>query len=344
MNKGNDANFTSLDSSDLYGDVFSNTDPITEVVTSNEVIKDPDYSSVDDAFSPKQDVILEVLKAKNVDPNSIKFENENGEIEERTWSELSFEEQKNIIVSNDLDVDYGLEEDEINIINDFRESKLSYQDYLQNIKKQAIEEYSQEYNPYQVSTIDDYTDDELYLLDLKNRTPDFTDEELILALETEKINESLFSKKITGLRKEYKSLEEQKIQAEQELTEQENARLVEGFQNTIKESVSNITSIGNLQLSSDEKTNIYNFITGTDSSGERLISSALNDPEKLVRMAWFALYGEQGFNVIQDYFTKELANSRKSKSSVVYTDKNTKENKTTDKPKINSMGSLYNLD
>lgn len=344
MNKGNDANFTSLDSSDLYGDVFSNTDPITEVVTSNEVIKDPDYSSVDDAFSPKQDVILEVLKAKNVDPNSIKFENENGEIEERTWSELSFEEQKNIIVSNDLDVDYGLEEDEINIINDFRESKLSYQDYLQNIKKQAIEEYSQEYNPYQVSTIDDYTDDELYLLDLKNRTPDFTDEELILALETEKINESLFSKKITGLRKEYKSLEEQKIQAEQELTEQENARLVEGFQNTIKESVSNITSIGNLQLSSDEKTNIYNFITGTDSSGERLISSALNDPEQLVKMAWFALYGEQGFNVIQDYFTKELANSRKSKSSVVYTDKNTKENKTTDKPKINSMGSLYNLD
>ena len=135
MNKGSDANFTSLDSSDLYGDVFSNTDPITEVVTSNEVIKDPDYSSVDDAFSPKQDVILEVLKAKNVDPNSIKFENENGEIEERTWSELSFEEQKNIIVSNDLDVDYGLEEDEINIINDFRESKLSYQDYLQNIKK-----------------------------------------------------------------------------------------------------------------------------------------------------------------------------------------------------------------
>lgn len=342
MNKGSDANFTSLDSSDLYGDVFSNTDPITEVVTSNEVIKDPDYSSVDDAFSPKQDVILEVLKAKNVDPNSIKFENENGEIEERTWSELSFEEQKNIIVSNDLDVDYGLEEDEINIINDFRESKLSYQDYLQNIKKQAIEEYSQEYNPYQVSTIDDYTDDELYLLDLKNRTPDFTDEELILALETEKINESLFSKKITGLRKEYKSLEEQQIQAEQELTEQENARLVEGFQNIIKESVSNITSIGNLQLSSDEKTNIYNFITGTDSSGERLISSALNDPEKLVRMAWFALYGEQGFNVIQDYFTKQLADSRKaqSKSTVVHAPKN---NANEPDKLHNSINSLYSL-
>ena len=72
-------------------------------------------------------------------------------------------------------------------------------------------------------------------------------------MKLKKINESLFSKKITGLRKEYKSLEEQQIQAEQELTEQENARLVEGFQNIIKESVSNITSIGNLQLSSDEK-------------------------------------------------------------------------------------------
>ena len=344
MDKGIKENYQDIGATNLYDDAFDDL-KAPEIQTDDAPIIDVTEPLSEDIFTEKTpDLVFEVLKSKNINPEAIKFENDEGEIEERIWSELSFEEQKNIIVSNDLDVDYGLEEDEINIINDFRESKLSYQDYLQNIKKQAIEEYSQEYNPYQVSTIDDYTDDELYLLDLKNRTPDFTDEELILALETEKINESLFSKKITGLRKEYKSLEEQKIQAEQELTEQENARLVEGFQNTIKESVSNITSIGNLQLSSDEKTNIYNFITGTDSSGERLISSALNDPEQLVKMAWFALYGEQGFNVIQDYFTKELANSRKSKSSVVYTDKNTKENKTTDKPKINSMGSLYNLD
>ena len=91
-----------------------------------------------------------------------------------------------------------------------------------------------------------------------------------------------------------------------------------------------------------KKTNIYNFITGTDSSGERLISSALNDPEKLVRMAWFALYGEQGFNVIQDYFTKQLADSRKaqSKSTVVHAPKN---NANEPDKLHNSINSLYSL-
>ena len=143
-----------------------------------------------------------------------------------------------------------------------------------------------------------------------------------------------------------KNLEEAKIQAEQELEEQENAKIREEFENTIKTNVNNLNSIGNLELSEDEKNNIYNFITGTNSAGESLISTALNDPEKLVKMVWFTLYGEQGFNIIQDYFTKQLAESRKEiktgKSTLVHAPKNN--NQESSKKELQSISSLYSLD
>ena len=346
MDEGKVNSIKNLDDVNLYDDIFNDITPDLDTEPSDINDNNLETEIIDNKPVINNDLILEVLKLKNINPESIKFENENGELEEYNWENLSLEEQKNILISNDLDNDYGLEDDEINIINNFRESKLSYDDYINNIKTKAIEEYLQENNPYKVYSIDDYTDDDLYLLDLKTKMEDLTDEELVLALETEKSNPTLYDKKIKALRNEYKNLEEAKIQAEQELEEQENAKIREEFENTIKTNVNNLNSIGNLELSEDEKNNIYNFITGTNSAGESLISTALNDPEKLVKMVWFTLYGEQGFNIIQDYFTKQLAESRKEiklgKSTLVHAPKNN--NQEPSKKELQTISSLYSLD
>ena len=346
MDEGKVNSIKNLDDVNLYDDIFNDITPDLNTEPSDINDNNLETEIIDNKPVINNDLILEVLKLKNINPESIKFENENGELEEYNWENLSLEEQKNILISNDLDNDYGLEDDEINIINNFRESKLSYDDYINNIKTKAIEEYLQENNPYKVYSIDDYTDDDLYLLDLKTKMEDLTDEELVLALETEKSNPTLYDKKIKALRNEYKNLEEAKIQAEQELEEQENAKIREEFENTIKTNVNNLNSIGNLELSEDEKNNIYNFITGTNSAGESLISTALNDPEKLVKMVWFTLYGEQGFNIIQDYFTKQLAESRKEiklgKSTLVHAPKNN--NQEPSKKELQTISSLYSLD
>lgn len=353
MDKGNNGHPQIGDTSSIYGNIFDEELEPTNTIEDNNTppaVVDTTLDQFKDVAKDSPDILEEILKAKNIDMNSIKFENEEGVLEERKWSELSLEEQKNIIISNDLDNDYGLEDDEVSIINNLRESKLSYEDYIANIKNQAIEEYVKNNNPYQVYSVDEYSDDELYLLDLKTRTPDLTDDELIMALENEKNNDVLYGKKTTALRNEYKQLEVEKIKAEEELEEQENLRSVEEFENTIKNTVTSLDSIGSLQLSTDEKNKIYNFITGTNAAGERMISAALNDPDQLVKMAWFNLYGEQGFDVIKDYFVKELANSRKEikasgdKSTVIHVPK---ENINTNKPEdkqIKSINSLYNLD
>ena len=143
MDEGNVNSIKKLDDVNLYDDIFNDITPDLNTEPSNINDNNLETEIIDNKPVINNDLILEVLKLKNINPESIKFENDNGEIEEYNWENLSLEEQKNILISNDLDNDYGLEEDEINIINDFRESKLSYDDYINNIKTKAIEDYLQ---------------------------------------------------------------------------------------------------------------------------------------------------------------------------------------------------------
>ena len=73
--------------------------------------------------------MLDFLKSKGIDdPDKIKFENDNGEIEERSWNDLNREEQINILNTplptqqtiNYIDESNSLSEDEINLINSIR--------------------------------------------------------------------------------------------------------------------------------------------------------------------------------------------------------------------------------
>ena len=128
MDEGNVNSIKKLDDVNLYDDIFNDITPDLDPEQSNTIDNELETEVIDNKPVINNDLILEVLKLKNINPESIKFENDNGEIEEYNWENLSLEEQKNILISNDLDNDYGLEEDEINIINNFRESKLSYND------------------------------------------------------------------------------------------------------------------------------------------------------------------------------------------------------------------------
>jgi hypothetical protein len=79
------------------------------------------------------------LKTRGIDdPSRIKFEDDNGNIEERDWNTLSKEEQFNILNTplsfsreNEDNYTEGLTEEEINLVNQIRQSNLSPSEYLQ---------------------------------------------------------------------------------------------------------------------------------------------------------------------------------------------------------------------
>lgn len=282
-----------------------------------------DYTNQDETFeensepetplngTEEEDLITHLLKSKGIsDPSKIKFEGDNGEIEEIDWNSLSREEQISILSQNEEEqVEDQYSQDEIALIQKLREYELTPLEYEQYLLRQGANNYEQQMNENSRNyTIDDLSDDELFVMDLQARVEDITDEEAIAALEKAKSNESVYAKQMNGIREEYKRLEEDKLQKEQYEQEMQQKERFEAFSGQVQNSIRNFNSIGQLDisLSEDDVEEVAQFLLTADGAGINHFSKALNDPDTLVRMAWFALKGEDAFNDITNYFTNEI--------------------------------------
>ena len=264
----------------------------------------------DESGNPNEedDLITALLKSKGIkDISAIKMENEDGSIEEKDFNSLSREEQLSILGSSDPQEDTSpqLYDDEIDFLNEVRGNNLSIEDYINWVKKQAIEEYINSSN-FEDNDIDSLSDEDLFLLDLKDTSPDLTDEECIAALEHEKSNQILWEKRMQGLRNSYKAKETAKRNEEEILRQEEEQRQIVEFQDAIQNAVDKVDSIGEFDLDSDDKEEIAEFILGVDKTGTRYFARALNDPETLTRMAWFALNGEEALETLSKYYKEQI--------------------------------------
>lgn len=256
----------------------------------------------------EEDIITLLLKDKNIsDPTKIKFEDDEGNIEERDWNSLTKEEQLNIL-KTPLQEDNSLEEDEIGLINQIRLNQMTPEEFINAIKQQGAAEYAQALEQSQTTRIDDLTNDELFILDLQSRVEDITTEEAQQALERAKQDQNLFDKQMNGIREEYKRIEEERTQMEELEQQQRDSEQFEEFKNAVIDSIQSLDRIGSLDISmeDDDMNEIANFILSTDSAGVNYLSKALDDPQTLVRMAWFALKGEEAIDSITEYFTEEI--------------------------------------
>lgn len=270
-----------------------------------DIITDPEGSKEED---DEDDLITALLKSKGVkDISSIKIEKEDGSIEETDFNSLSREEQLSILNSSDANssTDLDLEDDEIDFLNEVRGNNLSVNDYLEWIRQQAVEEYINS-AASESTSIDSLTDEDLFLLDLKDTSPDLTDEECIAALEHEKQNPILWEKRMQGLRNSYEEKEKLRKEQEEFLRQEEEQRQVVEFQTAIQDAVDKVDSIGEFDLDDEDKEEIAEFILGVDKTGTRYFARALNDPELLTKMAWFALNGEEALDSLSKYYKEQI--------------------------------------
>lgn len=287
---------------------------------------DDDYQeddTVEEEPQDEEDVISAFLRSKGINPNSIKFTDEEGKQEEKKFADLSAEEQLQILQYNELDDNYGLTDEETQFINGLRSNNLSVQDYNNYIAKQAVENYlkGNTQSQYQVDSI---TDDELYIIDLKARIPELSDDEVLAELDNAKANEELFAKKVQSIRDDYKQKEDLIEQQEEQLRQQEAAQQAQQFEQTIINTIQNNDSIdlgdSQLALSVDDKNEIASFILDEDATGVRYISRALDDPATLVKMVWYALKGDEAFSKISDYYKSKISEAAKYNYNKGYED------------------------
>ena len=282
----NEANTLDLD------DLDDIQDPIIETPDEEEFDHEP---SQPDEQNDDFDLAKELLTLQGIsDMNKIKFEDESGAVVEKAWNTLSNNE-KLMILSHQEDPDTSLDDAEIELINQIRESGMTPDQYIQSLQVSEP--------PVVTYEVDNMSDDELFCIDLLDKVgaDNITDEELQQALENAKTNESLYSKQVASLRVYYKKLEEdrkqQEIQERQEQAEQE----FNNFANSIVNSIKNFNALEDtpVELSPEEMEDLANYILTRDASGQSEFGKLLNDPAQFTRAAFWMLKGPEILNEMQ---------------------------------------------
>ena len=267
-----------------------------------------DNPPAQDEHQDQEDAFMsDFLKTRGIDDiNKIKFEDDNDQIVERSWNDLTKEEKFNIL-NTPLEEQHtdstqtDLSDEEIELLSRIRQSNLTPSQFIEQIQgQQVVQEPTYK--------IDDLSDDELYILDLESRVGELSDETLAQALSMAKQNEELYQKQIEGIRKEYKEREDFQIQQEEASREQEQQEAYNRFQDNIINSIDQFDSVGNLNLNFDEsdKEELAQFMLSKDEQGNNYLWQALQDPDTLVRAAWFILNGDEALNNISDYFINQI--------------------------------------
>lgn len=283
----NEANTLDLDDLDDFQDpIIDEPEP-----------QDPEPQEPQDPQEPTDefDLTRELLTRQGIsDMNKIKFEDESGAVVEKAWDSLSNNE-KLMILSHQEDPDTSLDDAEIELINQIRESGMTPDQYIQSLQVSEP--------PTPTYEVDSMSDDELFCLDLLDKVgaDNITDEELQQALENAKANENLYSKQVASLRVYYKDLET-KRQQELELEKQAEAeQQFNVFANNIVESIRNFNSFEDtpVELSTEEMEDLANYILTRDASGYSEFGRLLNDPVQFTKAAFWMLKGPEILNEMQ---------------------------------------------
>lgn len=275
-----------------------------------EIEEDPTESYEDNV--EEDDLLDTFLKSRGINPDSIKVETENG-IEEFSFNDLSREEQMSILNEQPQKDDTELTEDEIDLINKLRSNNWTQQDYNNYIAQQAINSQQSEDSIY---NIDDYSDDELFIMDLQAKIPDITEDEAVEELANAKTNENLFAKRISSLREEYKNKEDEErrqLESEQQAVQQQQ---MEQFKDTVLNTIENNREIDlggiSLEMSDDDMNTVASFILDSDQAGVRHIAKALNDPNNIFQFAWWITKGQDAFRQLNDYYKRQITQVAKN--------------------------------
>lgn len=258
----------------------------------------------------EDNLIFDILKTKGItDPNKIKFEEEDGKEVTRAWKDLSKEEQFNILTGSVQESNKGY-----NLNDYFSDEELQFIAYLRqnNITPTQYTEQFQTQEPQTQYTIDSLTDEDLFILDLQARVEDVTEEELQKALEAAKSDETLFKKQMEGIRREYQKLEDNNRQQQEAIAQEQVNQQWNAFVDTVTDQIEKFDSVEgvDLELDDDDKQALADFILERDETGVSSLGKALNDPESLVTIAWWALNGDKLVDDITTMFKEQIQRVR----------------------------------
>lgn len=279
---------------------------------------DPDieYSDTDynDDEESSKDYISRLLESKGIDRNKIQILDEEGNPSEVSFDSLS-EQDKFDILSYQEDPVLP-EEHEIQAINFLRQNNMTLQDFAEWQRQEAIQEYLASQSP--VSETDSYSDEEIVAYDyIKRFGESMSDEEIDAEIERLKADPEAFAKRVTLLRNAFKAEEEAQAKLYQDQEAAKNAENEAVFVQAYHKAMADIDNIQNTELDDNDRDELLRFVLEKDQANRTGLSKAMDNPENVLKMAWYLLHGEERVDAMIDYFQKEISKRSKPSPRVV---------------------------
>ena len=272
-----------------------------------------------------KELVESILKNLGIEDNKITIIGEDNVEQEVDFFSLSKEEQLDILSSTNeedtIEKIPELQDSEQELIKFLRDNDLTIEEYLNLYKDQILEELGSSDPVYNV---DSYTDEELFLADLKSKFDDLTEEELEKELSKALEDKELFTKKINKLRNDYKQLEETyKADLEKEANQQREEQYNQ-FVDTMVDVALKTPDLYGIELEDEEKNSVLSFLLELDENGTSEFYKSLNDPNNLYKAAWFLTYGKEAFDAIKNAYETEISNLKKDSTKRVIVKKDNK--------------------
>ena len=276
------------------------------------------------SISDEDDYTSVILKQNGINPNAIPIIDENGNETAVSFSDLTRQEQVDMLMSLGGNNGYELDDSEVDIINAIRRTGLSPEKWVESFKQRVISEYANNISNNGGYEIDSLTDDELWLSDYKSKVKNATEEEAINTLNNAKTNSQLFERTVAGMRQVYKEQEEEYNKQREERQQELARQRAEQYESAIIDAVNSNSKMrfGDLgfSLTDDDKEDIASFILDNDPSGQNMMLSAMSNNNELVKMAFMYLKGNEIIEEMQKDYKRQIAEARNSSYNKGYED------------------------
>ena len=367
LDTGEENQETNLEVSD-HNDTFQNTDEADNLVNADEGDLPADYvnTPADEAGESEENTTAhkeDTDALSGVEQYLAQFDIEGGMIDFKDGTRAHFDElpaDKQLDVlsklhttsTQDVEEKYGLDENEIGLINYMREQDGTIDQVIDQLAQQRVQTYitAQEVNNMNVQ---DMSADEIYTAHLLKSNANATVEQLEEDLITAK-KMSNFDNIVTTLKQDMLQEQQNSIMAHQRAGVLELQNEIESQRKEVVDTISSMDNVDGLTINDDIKNDVLDLILTVDDDGDsQFMREVFGTPDKLFKAAFWYKNGSDIISTRENYWKKEksaaykrgIADARNGKKT--FTSKDVKlENETTphygESNEIISFDDLYN--
>jgi len=278
-----------------------------------DIYEEEDFNNTDNP-EPEPDYISRLLEARGFKDKVIQITDENGETSNVNFDDLSDQEKFDLL--SDHEESTLPSDEELKTLNFLRTNNMTLEDFAKWQREQGVQEYLASQSP--ITEFDEFTDDEMIAYDFIQRFgEEMSDEEIDAEIDRLKADPDAYAKRVNLLRASYKS----EAEAQSKLYEQEeqtrNQAAEEEFKTAYINAAGNINYIHGMDLDNNDRQELLDFVLTKDAANRTGLSKALDNPESVLKMAWYLLHGEETYDNTVDYFKKEIAKRSKENNTRV---------------------------